>query len=389
MRTSKLFYNNIKSTSGLFTDFFVDTRNFHRIPEDWLLVVADIIDSGKHYKKYKQMTIVTSSVITVCLNVAKKHKIKLPYIYGGDGAFIAIPPVLLSEISSELAVLYNNSIKFGIDTRIGIIGIRELFEKHDAVISVGKFMVHGEYEQAVFYGAGVAVAERLIKSSMQWALPQTKSTKGLNLSGLQCRFEPLPNLQPNRKVMCLIIEPNDKRSFRKVLGNAMHDIDEVYGTFNYRHPIGTGRYMRPVGAKTLMYASLLKYGNIKPIYVITSFIKAVIHLISLRLNLGLTFFRHDDYTKELILATDTLKIDTSLKTILSGTKRQHKRLLRKLKRREEDNELKFGEFITDRAVVNCYIHQKGKEYINLIDGDQGGYARAARILKNKYKKTDK
>jgi hypothetical protein len=115
--------------------------------------------------------------------------------------------------------------------------------------------------------------------------------------------------------------------------------------------------------------------------------KSFLSKMYIRSNIKLPIQIHEDYIHgDIATATDTLKIDGSLKTIIAGTKKQREELLRKLERREKRGEIVFGHFGTDSTTITCYVHKREKEYINFIDGTDGGYVRAAQELKEKIKK---
>lgn len=69
-------------------------ENFRSVPDDWYIVVTDIVESTKAIEqgRYKDVNLLGACSIIAVLNVAQK--IEIPFIFGGDGASIVIPPVL-------------------------------------------------------------------------------------------------------------------------------------------------------------------------------------------------------------------------------------------------------------------------------------------------------
>ena len=115
--------------------------------------------------------------------------------------------------------------------------------------------------------------------------------------------------------------------------------------------------------------------------------KSFLSKVYIQSNVKLPIQIHEDYIAgDIATATDTLKIDGSLKTIIAGTKTQRDILLKKLERRERKGQIVFGHFGTDSTTITCYVHKRDKEYINFIDGTDGGYVRAAQELKAKIRK---
>src|SRR5947207_11255479 len=78
----------------VFTDFagVAETSNYTPLPEGWVLAVADIVGSTKAISagRYKAVNMAGASVISAVMN-ALGHR-DLPFVFGGDGALVAVPP---------------------------------------------------------------------------------------------------------------------------------------------------------------------------------------------------------------------------------------------------------------------------------------------------------
>lgn len=385
--SSRFFYTNIPVEERPFTDMLAHPKKFQTVPKDWYVVVTDIKNSTDKFDKglYEEMNIISSSAIVLAINTAKKYKIDIPFIYGGDGATVIVPKKILKEYLGSLVTLRDNALKhFDINFRVGSIQVKDV-ESHGADIRVAKFLVSSGYTQAVFLGEGLSKAEEIIKHSKRHHSRIESEAGTLNLEGLQCRWEKILAPKHKRDVMCLIIAAQNTKNEHEVFSKVLHDIHEVYGSFRRRHPITRNRFSKALGVRTLMRASYIKYGKLRPLYVLSNFFKALAHSLSIALEFKFILFRHDDYTDQLITATDTLKIDGTLKTIIAGTPSKRATLLKKLKRREKKGQIYFGHHVTKSTTLTCYIHKRDQEYINLIDGTGGGYIKAAKELKAKLK----
>ena len=384
--SSKFFYKNIPVTSKSFVDLISHKKNFKPIPEDWFVIVADIENSTEMFDagKYKDMNIISSSTVAVAVNVAIESHVEIPFIYGGDGSTIIAPKEAVKEILGELISLRENAKQnFNIAMRVGYMSVADIYEAGKK-ISIAKFLISDGYTQAVFLGEGLYYAEEKIKKDKRFHTRLEIEKQPLNLEGLQCRWDEIKPPKGKPEVVTLIIE-SVKKMDTKIYLKVLHDIEEVYGDFNQRHPITSKQSFRFLGLRTLVHASKIKYGKIKPLYIFTQYIKAFLHSTNVGLGLNLILFRHDDYTDEIIAATDTLKIDGTLKTIIAGTRRQRERLVEKLTTRENKKQLWFGYYTSFSSTQTCYIHKRNQQYINLIDGTDGGYVQAAKMLKGKKK----
>ena len=84
-----------------FTDFaeVADPARYVAAPDDWILVLADIKGSTEAARagRYKDVNLVGAACITATLNVTKG--LDLPYVFGGDGATVLIPPAAREAVA--------------------------------------------------------------------------------------------------------------------------------------------------------------------------------------------------------------------------------------------------------------------------------------------------
>ena len=110
----------------VFDDFSAvsDLSNYTEIPSDWFVVTADVQNSTGAIKSglYKAVNIIGVSVITSVRNAAKP--LEIPYIFGGDGASLCIPPNLLNKARQALISTKKMAItQFGLQLRVGMIPV--------------------------------------------------------------------------------------------------------------------------------------------------------------------------------------------------------------------------------------------------------------------------
>lgn len=109
----RYFYRNLPVTDKTFEELISDQKNFEEVPPDWHIIVTDIRNSTGAYEKgkYFEMNIASASCIIIAMNIAKKERLEIPFIYGGDGASIIVPPDLLEETLEELSTLRKTSLR--------------------------------------------------------------------------------------------------------------------------------------------------------------------------------------------------------------------------------------------------------------------------------------
>src|SRR6476660_6468339 len=81
-----------------------DVQHYLPLPTDWSLATADIVSSTGAIARgeYKAVNMAGASVISAVLN-ALGHR-KIPFIFGGDGAVLAVPENALAKTREALAL---------------------------------------------------------------------------------------------------------------------------------------------------------------------------------------------------------------------------------------------------------------------------------------------
>jgi predicted nucleic acid-binding protein len=388
MINTENFYKQIPVIKTELEEALTEESYFKSVPNNWHIIVTDIENSTDEFNngKYKEMNIISASSIIIALNIADKYGIEIPFIYGGDGASILVPQKILDEVLESLTTLRNNAkYNFKLSLRVGSISIENL-KKYGHRLKIAKIKIVDNYTQAIFLGVGLAQAEKIIKNDKRFLSRKEGEEKKLNLSGLQCRWNEIEPPAHKKDILVLIIQPLKQRGQSITYKKILEDIENVYGSFKRRHPIGSKEIGHSSDFKTLSKASKIKYGRLNIFYTGFQMVKSFLNKIYIKSNIKLPIEIHEDYIHgDIATATDTLKIDGSLKTILAGSKKQKEELLRKLKQREKRGEILFGHFGTESTTITCYVHKREKEYINFIDGTDGGYIKAAQELKAKIK----
>ena len=142
-----------------------------------------------------------------------------------------------------------------------------------------------------------------------------------------------------------------------------------------------------LGFKTLKHASYVKYGKIKWSYIVTQVSLGIIRNISTLFHRILYSFHHETYTSNLITASDTLKIDGTLKTIVAGTEYSRMKLIAYLEEAEKKRgDLVYGYHETHASVMTCYVMKDVGEHVNFLDGFGGGYTQAGKMIKEKLRR---
>jgi hypothetical protein len=81
--------------------------------------------------------------------------------------------------------------------------------------------------------------------------------------------------------------------------------------------------------------------------------------------------------------SDTLVIDGKINTVISGTTQQRELLETALSRIEREGEILYGLYVSKESVMSCYVRNMNDKHIHFVDGAEGGYTKAAGVIKQK------
>lgn len=85
---------NFYSELPLLTDLneITDPSKFSPVPSDWQIAISDVVNSTKALAqgKYKAVNLMGAATVVALLNLDGERQ--LPFVFGGDGAVVLIPP---------------------------------------------------------------------------------------------------------------------------------------------------------------------------------------------------------------------------------------------------------------------------------------------------------
>jgi hypothetical protein len=385
---TELFYGDLPILNN-FLDI-TEYRNFHSVPSDWYIIITDIVGSTKAIEegRYKDVNLLGASSIVAVLNVASK--IEIPFVFGGDGAAILIPPSLyFNAIQALLATRQLAKTQFGMDLRIGVVPVSDV-TKAKYEVKVAKVRVSENYYQAAFTGNGLSYATELVKNPASDNIYNHTNIDGnaeADFSGLECRWQDIFSKQG--EIVSLIVNVTSRsieinpRIYREVL----EKIQKIYGSENCWNPIVeenlnlTFSYNRlkletRVRTKSsklwhqLLYLGKILLENFFAWFLITFKIKF------LNIDWGA-------YKEIVLAATDHQKFDDILRMILAGNEEQRKKLTDYLEENYRKGQLVYGLHVSDRALMTCLVFERNGRQVHFLDGADGGYAVAAKGMKRR------
>jgi hypothetical protein len=375
-KQTKQFYRDLSSVKKPFKEVIQSGKFFEKVPNDWVVVVTDIKGSTRAFSKgkYEEVNIAAASSVIIGINLAKQYKTEIPFIYGGDGATLLVPPEMKETLLEDLATLRHNTRKrFKLNLRVGSISVKEIHE-NGYNLKIAKYAVTRNYQQAIFIDSGLYFAEKVIKDNFSYQTHKKGGKRPLNLSGLQCRWNVIRPPENKEEIFCLIVDVENKEKHQKIYAEILSKIDSIYGTFEKRHPVKKEDISHTLKIQDLHRESLVKFGRLKIEHIVKRLFEGTIERI----------FKNSKYHHLLALATDTLKVDGTLKTIIAGNITQRKKLLEYLEAKESLGLFSFGYHSAPSTTMTCFVEPKTERFVNFLDGTGGGYIQAAKMLKKKF-----
>ena len=189
---SSSFYTDLTPFER-FADF-VAFADYAPLPDDWWIVITDVTGSTQAIRdgRYKHVNMVGASSIMAVLNV--RGTTAIPYVFGGDGATLAVPPALREAACQALLALQGvTASMFGLELRVGAVAVADLRARGQDV-RLRKYRLSPGNHLAMFAGGGIELAERLVKSDMEgdrYRLTADADAGAPDLEGLSCRWDPL------------------------------------------------------------------------------------------------------------------------------------------------------------------------------------------------------
>jgi hypothetical protein len=367
-----------------------DSRNFKSVPSAWYIVIADIVGSTKAIEsgRYKDVNILGACSIVAVLNIA--GSLEIPFVFGGDGATILIPPSLYVQARQALlATRQRARTEFGLDLRVGAIPVPDVtVAGYD--VKVAKLRVSENYHQAAFTGGGLSYATQLLKNPLTaniYNYGNSISPAKADFSGLECRWQDIPSKHGETVSLIVKVTADKSDITNRIYQEVIEEIQSIYGSEDDFNPIDkkylklafSYKYLR---AETLLRAKSRKLVH-KSLYFLKILIENLLGWFLMTFKVQLQDVDWGAYKENAIAATDYKKIDDMLQMVIDGNETQRKNLNRYLKKNYKKGKLVYGLHISDRALMTCLVFERNGRQVHFVDGADGGYAVAAKAMKRR------
>ena len=351
------------------------------VPDDWVVGVADVVNSTGAIAagRYKTVNMAGAAVIAAVSNALGQAR--FPFIFGGDGSAFAVPPDAAAAAQQALASTATFvAEEYDLDLRVAVVPVASI-RAAGFDVRIAEFAASAYVRYAMFSGGGLAWAEDEMKAG-RFQLPKAPAGSRPDLTGLTCRFEPVPARRG--LVLSLIVRPIQGREasaysalVREILGRIEASPEMARPIPDGGPPLGwppsgldlEARMTRRPGAS--LWASRLGL-----------LVRTALSTLVFRLGLPVGEFRPARYLQQLVANSDYRKYDDGLRVTLDCTPELADRIEAILQNAEREGVARYGLHRQSAALMTCItpsVHRS--DHIHFVDGAAGGYAAAASALK--------
>ena len=372
------FYSNLNE--NIYFSQISNNTLFSQVPNDWYLIATDIKNSTKLIEegRYKDINLVGALTIISILNLNKS--IKIPFVFGGDGAFLLVPKSLYTLCAQALLAIEKISKEnYSFDLRVGIIPVIDILNAGKKLL-ISKYRVSDDYFQAIIKGGGLEYGDFLLKKSDKYSLKmKIDSTFNLDTEGLECRWNSIKS--PKNKTLSIIVKCFDEKDYEKVFLK----LEKILG--KDRSPITIKNLSLSFNSKNLESEISLYTNKIIKKFLLKLKVKCtnLIGYFLMKFNIG----KWSSYKKRILNTSDTEKFDDTLRMVVSANSPESTKLCAYLEEEYKTKSLVYGIHESKSSLMTCLIFQRHGQHVHFVDGANGGYASAAKAMKKRLSKINK
>lgn len=379
---SEQFYSRLPVNRIPLSDLLTEDHLFYPVPESWHVIITDIksstsaVQSGLH----ETVNLIATGSIVAVLNISYKANITIPFFFGGDGATFIVPPAVVDTAMRALQLYRKNMQQdFNLELRAGTVSVKEIYALgHELRIS--KFSSSGNFAIPIVLGNGLNYAEKVIKGEDYLLGEMEAPDHELDLTGMMCRWDKIKPPENNYEVVTLLAIAGEGVEQSIAYKQVISRIDEIYGTPQKRQPISVAKLKLKTTFKAIRLEMRMKFGNTKLFQLFEDWFTTLMGFFYFQTKSG------KNYLNRLVEMSDTLVVDGKINTVITGTEQQRLQLQDALNALEKEGLIKYALYVSNESVMSCYVRDLKDDHIHFVDGAEGGYTKAAGVLKLKLKK---
>jgi Protein of unknown function (DUF3095) len=379
------FYQSLSPFTNFEKAF--EAQYYKDVPDNWLVVIADIIDSTKAIESgaYKSVNFVGSLPIIAVINLLAPFD--LPYVFGGDGCALLIPEPFKNKVLDVLnATAQFAKNQYELNYRIGAVNMQTIHQ-HGYTLKLAKFQVSKNYTQAFFTGGGLSFADQIVKQNKAFQF-QTSNTIDIlpDFSGLECRWRDIPSCRGKTISLLIAAKTNHDEATKNIIyQDFLIALEKIAGNKKSRSAVHPEQLSVTFSPEKLSYeAKALTQNRSFSLKIISMILENLLG----KLLMVFSIANWGGYKQNLIATTDSEKFDDVLRMVISVTTEQEKKLVDYLEHEYHAGKLIYGTHSSNRALMTCLIFERHGQQVHFVDAAEGGYALAAKEFKRRQSACD-
>ncbi|MGY8908428.1 MAG: DUF3095 domain-containing protein [Flavobacteriales bacterium] len=385
MKDYTSFYKNITKNEISLKDLLQNENLFSSVPKNWHIIVTDVLGSSNAVAegKHKDVNLTATGSIIAVLNALKKidPTLRIPYFFGGDGATFMVPSSIIDDL---LIVLTDYSLHIkrtlGLDLRVGSLVVDDVYQ-HKYTLRISKLKINNYLTTPVILGNGLKYAESKIKENFTKEVNLKEEEVKVDLEGMECRWDEIYPSGHNKKIVCLLIGATSETKQAEIFNEIMNEIDYIFGNLNKRNPITMKNLKLKPTFEKIRKEMHTRIGVFRSAYLMNNW------LITFLGQYYFKFFKAGKlYLYRVTQLSDTIMLDGSINTVISGDEKQLGKLRFFLDTLETQKKIIYGFHKTYASIMSCYVEDREKKHIHFVDGTEGGYTTASVEYKIKQRK---
>jgi hypothetical protein len=365
-----------------------DGRVHADVPEDWWIVIADVIGSTQAIEAgaYKNVNTVGVACIAAVTNVDRG--LELPFVFGGDGATFAVPDVLRERVTVALRAAQQMAREaFGLSLRVGLIRVGELAGQ-DFRVRLGKVRLSPHVMQPVLLGLGWAEAEQRVKAIDAPGVLMVHEHDGpaqASFEGFECRWQGVPSFHDHKLSLLVAATSGDAETNLDTYQRVFRQIQSIYGDVAQYHPLRADRMRMTLNPRLLSHEWRVRAGQSglwrRGGYFLQMLFQNLAGMFLFARKLDTEAVQWTRYRSDMVDNSDFRKFDGILRMVIDAGEQQTAQLQQFLEAEYRRGRLAYGMHKSREALVTCLIQSYNGDHQHFVDGSDGGYALAARKLK--------
>ena len=358
----------------------MDPAKYRPLPDGWLLGITDVVRSTQAIKdgRYKAVNTAGASVIAAVSNALQSRP--FPFVFGGDGASFAVRQADEAAVRNALAATaawVRDELELTL--RAALVPVAVVRESGFDV-AVARYAPSRNVAYAMFSGGGLAWLDAAMKAG-RFAVSAAAPGVHPDLSGLSCRWNDMP---ATRGVMLsLVVAPvrQGDPAFRRLVEGLLADL-ETSPELTRPVPDGAPGVGWPPPGLELEARASRRRGERRWVARLRVAAATLLAYIVMRLGLRIGGFDPATYRRQVVENSDFRKYDDNLRMTLDCTPGLADRIERSLREAAAADIVKFGVHRQSSAIMTCIVPSiSASDHFHFVDGAAGGYASAARQLK--------